>query len=68
MEEQQNQEKHKGNWHDRHYKNLLIIPLVLIVFSFVYMGIFYSQNNDFFLKDISLKRRNFCNNLYCKQI
>ncbi len=49
------QEKHKQNWHDRYYKKLLLIPLVLIVFSFVYMGIFYSQHDDFFLKDISLK-------------
>lgn len=49
------QEKHKQNWHDRYYKKLLIIPLALIVFSFVYMGIFYSQHDDFFLKDISLK-------------
>jgi preprotein translocase subunit SecF len=52
---EQQQEKHKRNWHDRYYKKLLIIPLALIIFSFVYMGIFYSQNDDFFLKDISLK-------------
>ncbi len=49
------QEKHKQHWHDRYYKKLLLIPLVLIVFSFIYMGIFYSQHDDFFLKDISLK-------------
>jgi preprotein translocase subunit SecF len=55
MEEQQNQETHKKNWHDKHYKNLMLIPLALLVFSFVYMGIFYSQHHDFFLKDISLK-------------
>ncbi|MEK6833313.1 MAG: protein translocase subunit SecF, partial [Nanoarchaeota archaeon] len=48
------QEQHKKNWHDKHYKKLLLIPLALLIFSFVYMGIFYSQNNDFFLKDISL--------------
>lgn len=54
MEEQQNQETHKKNWHDKHYKKLLLIPLALLIFSFVYMGIFYSQHDDFFLKDISL--------------
>jgi preprotein translocase subunit SecF len=54
MEEQQNQETHKKNWHDKHYKTLLLIPLTLLIFSFVYMGIFYSQHHDFFLKDISL--------------
>jgi preprotein translocase subunit SecF len=51
---EENQEGHKKNWHDRHYKKLLLIPLALLIFSFVYMGIFYSQHNDFFLKDISL--------------
>jgi len=55
MEENQNQEKSKGNWHDKHYKSLMLIPLVLLIFSFAYMGIFYSQHHDFFLKDISLK-------------
>lgn len=54
MEEQQNQETHRRNWHDRNYKKLFLIPVVMIIFSFVYMGIFYSQNNDFFQKDISL--------------
>jgi len=55
MEDQQNQEAPKKNWHDRNYKLLLLIPLALLIFSFIYMGIFYSQHNDFFLKDISLK-------------
>jgi preprotein translocase subunit SecF len=55
MEEQQNQEIKKKNWHDRHYKTLMLIPLVLLIFSFAYMGFFYSQHHDFFLKDISLK-------------
>jgi len=51
----ENQEEHKKNWHDRYYKTFLLIPLALLIFSFVYLGVFYSQNNDFFLKDISLK-------------
>lgn len=50
MEENQS----KKTWHDKHYKTLLIIPLVIILFSFVYLGIFHSQNNDFIYKDISL--------------
>ncbi len=44
----------KKNWHDRHYKTLLLIPIVMLLFSFTYMGFFYSQHHDFFLKDISL--------------
>lgn len=55
MEEHQHSEHTKGNWHDRHYKTLLVLPLMLIIFSFVYMGIFYANNQDIFLKDISLK-------------
>jgi preprotein translocase subunit SecF len=41
-------------FHDSYYKKLLIIPIVLILFSFVYLGIFYHKNNDFLYKDISL--------------
>ncbi len=50
MEEQKN----KKNWHDKNYKLLLLIPAALLIFSFIYMGIFYSQNGDFLHKDISL--------------
>ena len=54
MEEHKNQEHHRKNWHDKHYKVFLLIPIALLLFSFIYLGIFYSQNHDFFLKDISL--------------
>jgi preprotein translocase subunit SecF len=42
-------------FHDKNYKKLLIIPLILILFCFSYLFVFYSQHNDFFYKDISLK-------------
>lgn len=42
-------------FHDKNYKKLLIIPLVLVLFCFGYLFIFYTQHNDFFYKDISLK-------------
>lgn len=51
--EQEHQET-KKNWHDKHYKTLLLIPLAILIFSFVYLGFFYSQNGDFMYKDISL--------------
>jgi len=55
MEEQITNSEHlKKNWHDRNYKLLLIIPAILVIFSLVYLGIFYSHNGDFFKKDISL--------------
>ena len=43
-----------AKFHDRYYKNLLIIPLALFAFCFVYLGIFYSNNGEFMHKDISL--------------
>lgn len=48
------QEKSNKNWHDKYYKLLLLIPIALLLFSFIYMFIFYHNNNDFIYKDISL--------------
>ena len=42
------------NWHDKYYKKLLLIPMIFLLFSVIYIGIFYSNNNEFFHKDISL--------------
>jgi preprotein translocase subunit SecF len=50
-------EKIKQNlsrFHDKYYKLLLLIPAILLLLSFIYMGIFYSKNGDFMYKDISL--------------
>ena len=59
MEEEQKTKPRKlaklANFHDKNYKKLLLIPLILLVFCFVYMASFYSQNNDIIRKDISLK-------------
>jgi len=54
MEEIQKPKKSFGEWHDKNYKKLLLIPAAFLIFSLVYLGIFYSQHNDLFLKDISL--------------
>lgn len=51
---EENQEKSKKNWHDKYYKLMLIIPIILILFSLVYMFSFYSQHHDIIYKDISL--------------
>jgi preprotein translocase subunit SecF len=52
MEEQKN----KKNWHDNYYKLLLIIPAAILLFSFIYLGIFYYHNDHSFIKkDISLR-------------
>ncbi len=57
MTEQKEKTKFKtkiAKFHDKHYKHLLLIPALLLVFSFVYMGIFYSNTGDFIHRDISL--------------
>lgn len=42
------------NWHDKIYKKILIIPIVLLVLSLVYLGLFLSKNGDIIYKDVSL--------------
>ncbi|MBU0894623.1 MAG: protein translocase subunit SecF [Nanoarchaeota archaeon] len=55
MEEQGKSEKRTfESFHNKYYKLFLLIPLCLIVFSLLYMGMFYSKNNDFIYKDVSL--------------
>jgi preprotein translocase subunit SecF len=46
--------ENKKNWHDKNYKLLLLIPLALLLFSSIYIIIFYNNNGDVFYKDISL--------------
>lgn len=41
-------------FHDRYYKTLLLIPIAILILSFFYMASFYSTNNDFIRKDVSL--------------
>ena len=43
-----------SQFHDKNYKKLLLIPFILLILSLSYLGYFYSQNGDFFSKDISL--------------
>ena len=43
-----------AGFHDKYYKLLLLIPAIILVFSIIYMINFYSENNDFLYKDISL--------------
>ncbi|MBX4196747.1 protein translocase subunit SecF [Candidatus Pacearchaeota archaeon] len=47
-------EHHPKSWYDSWYKILLLPPVVLFVLSLVYLGVFYSQHNDFVHKDASL--------------
>ena len=55
--EEQTEKKEKKNlieFYNKHYKMLLILPALLLIFSFIYMSFFYSSNHDIFKRDISL--------------
>ncbi len=41
-------------FHDKYYKLLLIIPIIILIISFFYIGKIYSQTGDFLYKDVSL--------------
>jgi len=43
-----------AKFHDKHYKTILIIPVLLLAISLLYIGAYYSKTGDFFEKDISL--------------
>ncbi|MDO8528971.1 MAG: protein translocase subunit SecF [Nanoarchaeota archaeon] len=43
-----------GKFHDKYYKLLLIIPVILFLIGFIYMFSFYQKNNDYIYRDISL--------------
>ena len=42
-------------FYNKNYKILMLIPILILVISLAYIGYFYSKNNDFIYKDISLK-------------
>jgi len=50
----ENKQEHTKSWLDRYYKLLMLIPVTIMIFCLVYLGLFYSQHNDFILKDIGL--------------
>ncbi len=57
MEEQTERKTLKSKilvFHDKNYKKLLLIPIILILLSVVYMFVFYSNNGDFINRDVSL--------------
>jgi preprotein translocase subunit SecF len=43
-----------GKFYDKRYKAILVIPVVVLVISLVFLGVFMSKNGDIILKDVSL--------------
>src|SRR3989344_3459219 len=60
MENQQSipqEQEHKlsfGRWYQKHYKHLLILPAILLLFSIIYLAQFTAKTGDIIYKDISL--------------
>ena len=61
MEEQKQETEKKstfkesfGKFHDKYYKYMLILPIVIMIFCAFYLFSFYSKTGDFINKDISL--------------
>ncbi len=42
------------NWYDKNYKKLLVLPAIVLLLSFIYLGVFYAQNKDIIYRDVSL--------------
>jgi len=47
-------EKKFEKFYNKNYKLLLLIPLTIVIFSFIYLAVFYSNTGDFVYKDFSL--------------
>lgn len=54
MEQEKTKTDRFWKFYDKNYKKLLLIPIILLILSFAYIGYFYSQTGEFFYKDISL--------------
>ena len=52
--EQEQTEKNFIKFYNKNSKKLLIIPILLLILSIGYIAYFYSVNNDFIIKDVSL--------------
>ena len=46
-------EKFRFNY-DKYYKAILVIPVIVLLASLIYIGIFYSEHGDILYKDVSL--------------
>jgi preprotein translocase subunit SecF len=54
MEPHATLQKTEKSWYDKSYKLILIAPAIALIFSIVYLAVFYSANGDIILKDVSL--------------
>ena len=55
MENKAESHQNQKGWYDKWYKVLFFIPIVILVASLIYLGIFYSQTGELINRDVSLK-------------
>src|SRR3989344_5586634 len=41
-------------WYDKYYKLMLVPPVILVLLSLIYLGVFYANTGDFIIRDSSL--------------
>jgi len=58
-EQPQNKKEKISRIYDKYFKIFLLVPIIFLLFSLIYMGIFYNKNKDFIHKDISLTGGSF---------
>jgi len=54
MEQENNTQLEKKSWFDKYHKLLLLIPVLIMILSLIYLGVFYSKHKDFIIKDVGL--------------
>src|SRR3989338_3809882 len=42
-------------WYLKHYKKLMLFPMLILLIALIYLSFFFSQTGDLFYKDVSLK-------------
>lgn len=52
--EKKNKKFNFSEFHDKYYKFLLIIPIMLLLISLIYLFSFHSRTGDFIIRDVSL--------------
>jgi preprotein translocase subunit SecF len=54
MTEQRQEATSKKSWYDKYYKILFMVPVIILLFSLVYLGFFFYKHGEFIIRDSSL--------------
>lgn len=54
MTEQKIETAIQKSWFDKYYKLLFGVPVIILLFSLIYLGFFFYEHNEFIIRDASL--------------